>query len=107
VVSAQSHTFPASTSAQVISLGHENVSKVVVTSSPAGTIYVEGSDYVVDYQAGLIILPPTGGTIAPAATVLTSYNWGAPSRSVAGTIMNLDSSGQVWVDFWHQSALAV
>jgi hypothetical protein len=26
---------------------------------------------------------------------------------VAGTIMNLDSSGQVWVDFWHQSALAV
>lgn len=107
VVSAQSHTFPASTSAQVISLGHENVSKVVVTSSPAGTTYVEGSDYVVDYQAGLIMLPPSGGTIAAAATVLTSDNWGAPSRSVAGTIMNLDSSGQVWVDFWHQSALAV
>jgi hypothetical protein len=79
----------------------------VVTSSPAGTTYVEGSDYVADYQAGLIMLAPSGGTIAAAATVLVSYNWGAPARSVAGTIMNLDSSGQVWVDFWHQSALAV
>jgi hypothetical protein len=39
--------------------------------------------------------------------VLVSYNWGASARSVAGTIINLDSSGQVWVDFWHQSALAV
>jgi hypothetical protein len=105
-VSAQSHTFPASTSAQIISTGHENISKVVVTSSPAGTTYTEGSDYVVDYQAGLIMLP-SGGTIAAAATVLVSYNWGASTRSVAGTIINLDSSGQVWVDFWHQSALAV
>jgi hypothetical protein len=107
VVTAQSHTFPASTSAQIISAGHENISKVVVTSSPAGTTYVEGSDYMVDYQAGLIMLPPSGGTIAAAATVLVSYNWGGPTRSVAGTVINLDSSGQVWVDFWHQSALAV
>jgi hypothetical protein len=105
-VSAQSHTFPASTSAQIVSLGHENVSKVVVTSSPAGTTYVEGTDYVVDYQAGLVMLPASGGAIAAAATVLVSYDWGAPSRSVAGTIINLDASGQVWVDFWHQSALA-
>jgi hypothetical protein len=106
-VSAQSHTFPASTSAQIVNVGHENISKVVVTSSPAGTTYVEGSDYLVDYQAGLLMLPPSGGTIAAAATVLVSYNWGGPARSVAGTIRNLDSSGQVWVDFWHQSALAV
>jgi hypothetical protein len=26
---------------------------------------------------------------------------------VAGIVCNLDSSGQAWVDFWHQSALAV
>jgi hypothetical protein len=105
-VSAQSHSFPAATSAQMISVGHENISKVVVTSSPAGMTYVEGTDYVVDYSAGLIMLPPSGGAIAAAATVLVSYNWGAPTRSVAGTIINLDSSGQVWVDFWHQSSLA-
>jgi hypothetical protein len=106
-VSAQSHTFPAATSAQVISLGHENVSKVVVTSSPAGTTYVEGTDYLVDYPAGMIMLPPSGSGIAAAATVLVSYNWGGPARSAAGTVVNLDPSGQVWVDFWHQSPLAV
>jgi hypothetical protein len=106
-VSAESYTFPASTSAQLIALGYENVSKVVVTSSPAGTTYVEGKDYIVDYQAGLIMLTPSGSAIAAAATVLVSYNWGAPTRSVAGTIVNLDPSGQVWVDFWHQSALAI
>ena len=106
-VTAESHTFPASSSAQIIAVGHENTSKVVVTSSPAGTTYVEGRDYLVDYQAGLIMLPASGGTIAAAATVLISYSWGAPGRSVAGTVVNLDASGQVWVDFWHQSALAV
>jgi hypothetical protein len=105
-VSAESHTFPAATSAQVIAVGHENISKVVVTSSPAGTTYVEGTDYVVDYQAGMIMLAPSGGAIAAAATVLVSYNWGAPTRSVAGKIVNLDPSGQVWIDFWHQAALA-
>jgi hypothetical protein len=36
-----------------------------------------------------------------------SLSDGTGTRSVAGTIVNLDSSGQVWVDFWHQSALAV
>jgi hypothetical protein len=106
-VSAESHTFPAASSAQIIAVGHENISKVVVTSSPAGTTYVEGKDYVVDYPAGMIMLPPSGGAIAAAATVLVSYNWGAPTRSVPGTVVNLDPSGQVWVDFWHQSALAV
>jgi len=106
-VSAQSHTFPAATGAQIINAGHENISKVVVTSSPAGTTYVESVDYMVDYPAGMIMLPPSGGAIAAAATVLVSYNWGGPARSVAGTIANLDSSGQVWVDFWHQSALAI
>ncbi|HZO81130.1 MAG TPA: hypothetical protein VFB33_05500 [Candidatus Binataceae bacterium] len=105
-VSGESHTFPASTSAQVITVGHENISKLVVTSSPPGTTYVEGKDYVVDYQAGMIMLPPSGGAIAAASTVLVSYNWGAPTRSVAGTVVNLDPSGQVWVDFWHQAALA-
>ncbi|MGH7913403.1 MAG: hypothetical protein ACREPW_01970 [Candidatus Binataceae bacterium] len=107
VVNAESHAFPTASGAQIVNVGHENIAKVVVTSSPAGTTYAEGQDYLVDYQAGLIMLPPNGGTIAAAATVLISYNWGGPTRSVAGTIINLDSSGQVWVDFWHQSALAV
>ncbi len=106
-VAAESLTFPAATSAQVITVGHENISRVVVTSSPAGTTYVEGKDYVVDYPAGMIMLAPSGGSIASAATVLVSYNWGASTRPVAGTVMNIDPSGQVWVDFWHKSALAI
>jgi hypothetical protein len=106
-VSAQAVTFPASASAQIVSLGHENVSKVKVHSTAGGgTIYVEGTDYVVDYQAGLLMLI-SGGGIAAAATVFVDYNWGGPTRSVAGRIVNIDPSGQVWIDFWHQSAAAV
>jgi hypothetical protein len=105
-VVAQSTTFPASASAQIVSLGHEAVAKVKIHStSVGGTVYVEGTDYVVDYQAGLAMLI-AGGAIAAAATVFVDYNWGAPTRSVAGRIAGLDPSGQVWVDFWHQSVAA-
>jgi hypothetical protein len=106
-VVAQSTTFPAATSAQIVSLGHESIAKVKVHStSGGGTVYVEGTDYVVDYQAGLVMLV-SGGAIAAAATVFTDYNWGAATRSAAGRIVGLDPSGQVWIDFWHQSTAAV
>ena len=106
-VAAQSTTFPAATSAQIVNLGHENTASVRVHStSGGGTVYVEGTDYVVDYQAGLAMLI-SGGAIAAAATVFFDYNWGAPTRSVAGRIAGLDPSGQVWIDFWHQSPPAV
>ena len=87
-----------------MNLGHENVAKVKVHStSGGGTFYVEGTDYVVDYPAGLVMLV-SGGAIAAAATVFSDYNWGAPTRSAAGRIVGLDPSGQVWIDFWHQAA---
>ncbi len=105
-VAPTAFTLPASGTPQLVVLGHENVSKVVVTSSPAGTTYVEGTDYVVDYQAGLV-MRASDGAIAAGAQILISYSWGAPTRSVAGRIANLDLSGEVWVDFWHQSALAI
>ncbi|MGH7840608.1 MAG: hypothetical protein ACREQD_07785, partial [Candidatus Binataceae bacterium] len=69
-------------------------------------VYTEGTDYVVDYQTGLLMLVG-GGAIAAAATIFVDYNWGAATRSVAGRIVNLDASGQVWVDFWHQSAATI
>jgi len=106
-VVAQSTTFPAATSAQIVSLGHEGVAKVKVHStSGGGTVYVEGTDYIVDAEAGLLMLI-SGGGIAAAATVFTDYNWGAPTRSAAGRIAAIDPSGQVWIDFWHQSTAAV
>jgi len=106
-VVAQSTTFPGAASPQIVGVGHENISKVRVHStSGGGTVYTEGTDYVVDFQAGLIMLV-SGGAIAAAATVFVDYNWGAATRSVAGRIVNLDPSGQVWIDFWHQSVAAI
>jgi len=105
-VIAQSTAFPASGSPQIVNVGHENISKVRVHStSGGGTVYTEGTDYVTDYQAGLIMLV-NGGAVAVAGTVFVDFNWGAPTRSVAGRIVNLDPSGQVWIDFWHQTAPA-
>lgn len=106
-VTAQAETFPGTSSAQIISLGHEFVSNVRVHSSPAGgTVYAEGTDYAVNFQTGLVMLI-AGGGIAAASTVYIDYNWGAPTRSVAGRIVAIDPSGQAWIDFWHQSAAAI
>ncbi|MBF6569071.1 MAG: hypothetical protein IVW54_09360 [Candidatus Binataceae bacterium] len=106
VVAATAFTFPVAGTPQLIVLNHEYVSKVVVTSDPAGTTYVEGTDYVVDYQSGLV-MRTAASAIAAGAQVLISFDWGAPSRSIAGQIVNLDPSGEVWIDFWHQSTLAI
>ena len=106
-VTAQAEAFPASSSAQIVSLGHESVSKVKLHSTATGgTVYVEGIDYAVDFQAGLVMLI-NGGGIAAASTVYIDYSWGAPTRSAAGRIVALDPSGQVWIDFWHQGLPAV
>jgi len=106
-VTAQAVTFPASASAQIVTVGHENINAVKVHSTAGGgTVYVEGTDYVVNYQSGMLMLI-AGGAIAPAASVFVDYAWGAATRSVAGKLVNTDPSGQVWVDFWHQSASAV
>ena len=106
-VIAQAAVFPSAASAQIVNLGHEAVSKVRVHSTSAGgTVYTEGTDYAVDFQAGLLMLTG-GGAIAAASTVYIDYSWGAAARSVAGRIVALDPSGQVWIDFWHQSSPAI
>ena len=85
----------------------KSVSKVKVHSTSAGgTVYTEGTDYAVDFQAGLVMLIG-GGAIAAASTVYIDYSWGAATRSAAGRIVALDPSGQVWIDFWHQSSPAI
>lgn len=106
-VTAQTVAFPAAGAAQAAVLGHENISNVSVHSTAAGgTTYVENTDYVVDYPAGVIFLIG-GGSIAAGATVYVNYNWGPPTRSAAGLIANLDPNGQVWIDFTHQAAPAI
>ncbi|PHS70534.1 MAG: hypothetical protein COB22_07870 [Cycloclasticus sp.] len=49
-----------------------NISSVVVTSSPAGTTYTEGTDYEVT-AAGIKAL--SGGTIPDATALLISYSY--------------------------------
>lgn len=58
-------------------LAHKNVvpGTVVVTSNPAGTSYVEGTDYVVDYMLGKILFL-TAGSIG-ANDILIDYTYHA------------------------------
>lgn len=44
----------------------------LVTSSPAGTTYVEGTDYTLDYANGRL-MPIPGGSLAAGADLLVSY----------------------------------
>jgi hypothetical protein len=106
-VNGQALTFDASPAPQIMPLGRSGIVRgsVVVKNSGNTVTYVENADYAVDYASGLLVL--LGGSIAAGATVNVSYQWSNRSRSVAGTIVNLDPSGQVWVDFNRQSILAV
>jgi len=101
-------TFPAAAPLLVV-LGGENIVKgsVIATSlsGGAGTVYVEGTDYLIDYQAGLITAR-AGGGIAASANVYITYKYGAPTRPVVGRVVQLDTDG-VWVDFEDQGAQAV
>lgn len=58
-------------------LAHKNVKPgtVVVTSNPAGTDYVEGTDYIIDYELGKILFL-TPGSIG-ANDVLVDYTYHA------------------------------
>ena len=106
-VIAQATTFPAAASAQIVSLGHEFVSKVKVHSTSAGgTVYTEGTDYCVDFQAGLVMLI-AGGGIAAGATAYIDYSWAHRREAPRGESWHWILSGQVWIDFWHQSVNAV
>ncbi len=66
-----------------------------------GTHYVEGTDFAVDYQAGLF-MALAGGAIAASGTVYVAYKYGAPTKVVAGTIVDVES-GLVYVDFGRQA----
>ena len=67
-----------------------------------GTHYIEGTDFTVDYQAG-IFAAITGGGIAAAATVYVTY-YSAVAKVVAGEIIAIDA-GLVYVNFMRDSAM--
>src|SRR3984957_965558 len=78
-IAATAFTFSAQ---GAINLGHMGVSNVVVTSNPAGTTYVAGTDYTLDAVNGAITLVPTGsgGHIAAGASVLIAFRYADPSK---------------------------
>lgn len=59
-----------------VSLAHKMVEPgtVVVTTSPAGTTYVEGTDYVIDYLDGAIYCLSTG-SISDSQSLLVDYHY--------------------------------
>lgn len=78
-----------------INLAHMGVSNVVVTSDPAGTTYVAGTDYAVDSVNGVIAIIPTGsgGHIASGATVLVAFNYADPTKVLDSDIIGAVTSG--------------
>ena len=57
----------------------------VITTSPAGTTYVEGTDYVIDYELGQF-MALSGGGIADAAALLADYQATAIRKGEMATI---------------------
>jgi len=87
---AEAHTFAGSP--PTIQLAHGNIqaSSVVLTSSPAGTTYVQGTDYSVDARTGLIT-QIAGGALTPAEAVLVTYTYYSGTPYVAGTDYAIDA----------------
>jgi phage tail sheath protein FI len=73
-VTGESHTFGGTPA--TIQLAHGNVqsSSIVLTSSPAGTTYVQGTDYLVDTRTGLVTRL-TGSAIGATGVVLANYSY--------------------------------
>ncbi len=78
-----------------INLGHMGVSSVVVTSNPAGTTYIAGTDYTLDAVNGAIAIVPTGsgGHITAGASVLIAFNYADPSKVADADVIGAVTGG--------------
>ena len=78
-----------------INLGHMGVSSVVVTSNPAGTTYIAGTDYTLDPVNGVvnIVAVGSGGHITAGASVLIAFNYADPSKVVDADIIGAVTGG--------------
>src|SRR6202040_3886427 len=91
-IAATAFTFNAQ---GAINLGHMGVSSVVVTSNPAGTTYVAGTDYTLDAVNGAVTLVPTGsgGHITAGANVLIAFHYADPSKVVDADVIGAITGG--------------
>ncbi len=91
-IAATAFTFNAQ---GAINLGHMGVSSVVVTSNPAGTTYVAGTDYTLDAVNGAITIVPigSGGHIIAGASVLIAFDYADPSKVVDADVIGAVTGG--------------
>ena len=91
-IAATAFTFNAQ---GAINLGHMGVSNVAVTSNPAGTTYVAGTDYTLDAVNGAITIVPTGsgGHITAGASVLITFDYADPSKVADTDIIGAVTAG--------------
>ena len=73
-VTGESHTFGGTPATIQLAHGTVQGSSIVLTSSPAGTTYVQGTDYLVDTRTGLVTRL-TGSAIGATGVVLANYNY--------------------------------
>ncbi len=94
-------TFPAAAPLVVVLNEYIQPGSVTVTSASGGggTVYVEGTDYAIDYQAGLI-MALAGGGIAASSTKYITYKYGKATKPVVGMIVAVDAT-YAWVDVLH------
>jgi hypothetical protein len=80
----------AAKTGKYIDLANKNITaaSVVVTTDPAGTTYVEGTDYEINYAMGWF-KALSGGAIADNAALLIDYAHGAISgQSISGSTLS-------------------
>ena len=76
--SVTDESITAEAAGEYVELANQEVSSVVVTSDPAGTTYVETTDYIVDNELGLITIT-SGGSISENDSLLVDYDYAAKS----------------------------
>jgi len=78
-----------------INLGKKNLTSVVVKDSTDTTTYVEGTDYVLDKDAGLLMCLSTG-SIVDNSTIHVTRTWGTATIQKAYAAKTTTVKGHVW-----------
>jgi phage tail sheath protein FI len=74
LVSGESHAFGGTPATIQLLHGNVEASSIVLTSDPAGTTYVQGTDYSVNARTGLVTRL-NGGALNATEAVLVSYSY--------------------------------
>jgi len=88
-VSAEPHIFGGTPATIELAHGNVQASSLIVTSNPAGTTYVQGTDYLADARTGLITRLSSGAITATQA-VLASYSYYSGTLYSASTAYTAD-----------------